>query len=79
MSDLNIRLLLYRLWHTWRRSGNERDRPPSYVFMPRPNPVQEAVLAHWGINPLAGHSDDPQTALTGFLEELHARVTALSS
>src|SRR5690606_22335472 len=35
LSDLNIRLLLHRLWQTWHRSGYEKDRPRSYVFMPR--------------------------------------------
>ena len=77
MSDLNIRLLLYRLWQTWRSSGRERDRPPSYVFMPRSNPVQETVLGQWGISPLAGDSDDPQKALTSFLTDLRERVEAL--
>lgn len=74
MSDLNIRLLLYRLWQTWRNSGNERERPCSYVFMSRPNPVQEAVLGQWGISPMTGDSDDPQTALTAFLAGLRERV-----
>ena len=77
MSDLNIRLLLYRLWQTWRNSGTERDRPNSFVFMPRSNPVQELVLGNWGITPLWGDSDDPQTALTAFLEELNGRIENL--
>jgi len=44
MSDLNIRFLLHRLWRTWQASGYEKDRPQSYVFMLRPNAVDEAVL-----------------------------------
>jgi hypothetical protein len=44
MSDMNIRLLLHRLWLTWHRSSYERDRPPSFVFMAMANPMQEAVL-----------------------------------
>lgn len=76
MSDLNIRLLLYRLWQTWRNSGNERDRPHSFVFMPRANPVQEAVLGQWGITALSGTSTDPQGALTDFLQKLRDRVAA---
>ena len=79
MSDLNIRLLLYRLWQTWRNSGRERDRPRSFVFMSRPNPVQEAVLGQWGISPLSGHSEDPQEALTAFLKDLQERVAALGT
>ena len=74
MSDLNIRLLLYRLWQTWRRSGSERERPQSYVFMSKPNPVQEAVLGEWGITALSGDMADPQESLTAFLVGLHDRV-----
>lgn len=74
MQDLNIRLLLHRIWDTWRRSGYDRDRPKSYVFMPQVDPVQEAVLDRWGITLIPGESDDPGKALTSFLEDLLARV-----
>jgi hypothetical protein len=74
MSDLNIRLLLYRLWQTWRRSGNERDRPRSFVFTPQENPVQQAVLEQWGITALSSDSEDPQQALTEFLTEIRDRI-----
>ncbi|WP_374468768.1 SIR2 family protein [Phenylobacterium sp.] len=74
MSDLNIRLLLHRLWLTWRDSGQQKDRPPSYVFMPQPNPVQEAVLGQWGIRVLSGDSEDPEQALLGFLGRLSEEV-----
>ncbi len=76
MSDLDIRLLLHNLWRTWRRSGYERDRPKSFVFMPRENPMQDAILAQWGVTALTGDSDDPEEALTAFLAELKARVEA---
>jgi hypothetical protein len=33
LSDLNIRLLLHRLWQTWNRSGYAKDRPQPFVFM----------------------------------------------
>jgi hypothetical protein len=49
MSDPNIRLLLHSIWQTWEKSGHRDHRPPSFVFMPSSNPVQEAILAHWGI------------------------------
>lgn len=78
LSDLNIRLLLYRLWRTWRVSGREKDRPPSFVFMPHADPVQEAVLAEWGITVFSGRGDDPEAALVEFLGDLRARVKALS-
>lgn len=74
MSDLNIRLLLHRLWQTWRQSGYDKDRPRSYVFMTQPNPVQEAVLGQWGITTITGEGGDPGAALTRFLTELVERV-----
>ncbi|WP_410218891.1 SIR2 family protein [Paracoccus sp. (in: a-proteobacteria)] len=48
MQDLNIRLLLHRIWETLKRSGYERERPKSYVFMPDIDPVQQAVRDRWG-------------------------------
>jgi hypothetical protein len=74
LSDMNIRLLLHRLWQTWRRSGHEQDRPPSFVFMPQGDPVEEAVLERWGIAALTEDTDDPQEALCSFLTHLSALV-----
>jgi hypothetical protein len=79
MSDLNIRLLLHRLWQTWEQSGDAERRPPSFVFMPRADPVQEAVLGQWGVTVLAGQVDDPSEALRAFLAELKGRVEAIGS
>lgn len=77
MSDLNIRLLLYRIWRTWRESGYQHDRPPSYVFMTQSNPVQEAVVGQWGITPIVGEDPLPSEALLGFLRDLADEVRAL--
>jgi hypothetical protein len=75
MSDPNIRLLLHRIWGTWKRSGYEKDRPQSFIFMPHLNPVQEAVLARWGIKLLtAGPSERPDDALVDFMTDLKARI-----
>jgi hypothetical protein len=74
LSDMNIRLLLHRLWQTWHRSGYEKDRPPSFVFMASRNPIEEAVLERWGIKALVGENDDPQAALVDFLGNLVAIV-----
>ncbi len=76
LSDLNIRLLLYRLWRTWRESGYEKDRPKSFVFMMRPNPVEEAVLEQWGIRALSEDTEDPESALETFLGKLKEQVEA---
>lgn len=74
LSDMNIRLLLHRLWQAWRRSGEEGDRPPSFVFAHRHNEVEAAILARWGITMLVRENEDPQTALGDFLDELVRRV-----
>jgi SIR2-like domain len=74
MTDLNIRFLMHRLWKTWGGSGYERDRPPSYVFMLRPNPVEEAVLAQWGLQVLTEKDCPPGEALETFLAKLCEEV-----
>jgi hypothetical protein len=45
--------------------------------MSRPNPVQEAVLARWGITLLSSEESDPQIALQKFLEALAEKVERL--
>jgi hypothetical protein len=70
MTDPNIRLLLHKLWQTWKYSGYERDRPRSYVFMAKPSRVQEAILDSWGITVLTDEADDPEQALIRFLSNL---------
>jgi hypothetical protein len=77
MSDMNIRLLLYRLWEIWHESGLERQRPISFLFTSRPDPVQEAVLACRGIKVLSAETNDPEAALLGFLSDLSERVHRL--
>jgi hypothetical protein len=74
MSDLNIRFLLHRLWRTWQASGYEKDRPQSYVFMLRPNAVDEAVLEQWGIRVLTEPDCKPEEALETFLGKLAESV-----
>ena len=77
MTDLNIRLLLHNVWRTWQTSGYAKDRPKSFVFMARPNPMQKAILEQWGITALSGESEDPEEALTAFLAALKKRVAEL--
>ncbi len=74
MSDLNIRLTLFHLWQTWRDSGRERDRPSSFVFTAREDPVQDTVLEHWGITVLHEKADHPAQSMLTFLENLKALV-----
>jgi hypothetical protein len=70
LSDVNIRLLFYRLTEMWGRSTLASARPKSYVFTNRPNPVAQEVLSHWGIEMIVSEEDDPKKALTDFLQDL---------
>jgi hypothetical protein len=74
MSDINIRLLLHRMWQTWQRSGHQADRPKSFIFMPEGNIIQEKVLGSWGLTLLQGSAGSPGDALTELLIELRDRV-----
>lgn len=68
-SDINIRLLFYKLTKMWNRYDNLNVRPKSYLFSIRPNPVQEAVLRSRGIQMLTSEHS-PKIALTKFMAEL---------
>ncbi|MHB0772456.1 SIR2 family NAD-dependent protein deacylase [Bradyrhizobium sp. 5.13L] len=75
MSDPNIRLLLHRIWQTWDESGHRHDRPKSFVFVAQRNPVQEAVLANWGITTIAPpEGSAPDDGLTRFLQDIRQRI-----
>src|SRR3954470_21374381 len=75
MSDPNIRLLLHSIWQTWERSGHQDHRPRSFVFMPSSNPLQEALLARWGITLLTPeHGTCVDDALLEFLEDIRGRI-----
>ena len=73
-SDVNLRLLLYRLRSTWRETGDATLQPRSYIFMSRPNAAEERVLESWGITAFVGTGHDESAALRSFLERLRAAV-----
>jgi hypothetical protein len=70
LSDINMRLLFYRLAKMWGNSPLSASRPKSYIFTHRPNPVALEVLGSWGIELIVSDEDDPKMALTEFLAEL---------
>lgn len=71
LSDINIRYMLYKLNQQWQRfSGYTDVRPKSFVFLTRPNPVQERVLCSRGIHAIVSDVDDPRKGLTDFLQRL---------
>jgi hypothetical protein len=74
LTDINIRLLLYKLKKLWINSGYEKHQPGSYIFLPRPNIIQEAVLKQWGIQALTEDVDDPREALVVFLRKLAGHI-----
>lgn len=70
LSDINVRMLLHRLWETWNTSPHRSHQPNSYVFLPRPNEIEETVLARWGVQTIVGEDPDPEKSLQNFLSEL---------
>ena len=75
LSDISLRYLFYKLDKLWKRYGNETVRPRSYIFVSKPNPVQEAVLDQWGISMISSDKTDPKAALVEFLEGLKSKAT----
>lgn len=72
MRDLNLRILLHRLQRTWR--GHDEARPKSFVFLTRPDPVQEGVLAGRGVTPIVSDALNVEDALPEFMAALARRV-----
>jgi hypothetical protein len=70
LADINIRYLFYKLSRLWKASVPGIPQPSSYIFSPVRNPVQEAVLAQWGIQMISLERDDPTQALVEFLESV---------
>ena len=70
LSDINLRYMLYKLNRQWTASNFADARPKSFVFLTRPNPVQERVLASRGIYAIVSDSDDPGVGLHEFLRRL---------
>jgi hypothetical protein len=70
LSDINIRYLLYKLHRMWSQSPFASARPRSYIFLGRPNPVQEAILDARGITALVSEEDDFAKGLVSFLEKI---------
>lgn len=70
MSDINIRILLYKLDQLWKRSNATETKPASYIFLATPDPIQEEIFKHRGISPIIGTSLDRSESLKLFLQGL---------
>jgi hypothetical protein len=75
LSDVNIRYLLYKLQKQWQATEFEKARPKSYIYLTKPNMVQEKILHSRGIEPIVCEIDDPKEGLSDFLSKLlHAAL-----
>lgn len=70
LSDINIRLLIYKLDQLWQKSNNSSRKPKNYLFMPTPNPIQETILKNRGIHAIVGEETDKSKSIEGFLKNL---------
>jgi hypothetical protein len=68
LSDINLRFIFYKLSKMWKNTPD--GRPQSYIFSPRPNAVQEAILKQWGITMISSEQDDLSESLENFLMRL---------
>lgn len=70
LKDLNLRLLLYKLKRTWDGTPYAKRRPRSFIFLVRPDVVQEEVMESRGVSPIVSDALDPEDALPTFFERL---------
>lgn len=70
LTDINIRHLFYKLSNMWDNHGNGMQKPKSYLFSSKRNPVQEIVIQRWGIETINSDIDNPGVALEEFLKQL---------
>jgi len=76
LSDINIRLMFWKLSQLWAKEGGSAQQPLSFVFSPMPNPVQERVMSQWGIRMVTSEIDNPSAALETFLASLVANAVS---
>ncbi len=70
LTDPNVRYMLHRLSIQWSNAAQGDVRPKSFIFLTRPNAVQERVLSNRGIHAVVSSNDDPGAGLREFLRDL---------
>lgn len=70
LSDINIRILLYKLDQLWKKSNVSAERPKSYIFLAKPDPIQEKIFNKRGIIPIVGNSLNESENLKEFLQKI---------
>jgi hypothetical protein len=58
----------------WQSSGNQYQRPKSYIFLTAPNPVQELIWERRQIIPIIGEGIDQTSSLDKFLQNIIEEV-----
>jgi hypothetical protein len=66
------------MWKMWGASGYQSEQPKSFVFLAKPDEIQNAVLENWGVHAITADVDDPNEALCVFLEQLKTQVASIS-
>jgi hypothetical protein len=79
LADINLRYMLYKINSQWKNSDFASERPKSFIFLTRPNPVQTRVLANRGIFPIVSDQDEPGIGLREFLRGLVADIPVRQS
>lgn len=74
LTDINMRLLIYKLDQLWVKSNNSSKRPQSYIFLPTPNPIQEEVFLARGVHPIVGEGLDKTQSMETFLSTLQQGI-----
>lgn len=71
-NDINLRYLIYKLNSLWNMSPDIQNRPKSYIFMGKPNPIQQKIFEKRNITPITSEEIDETKGLEKFLETLLA-------
>lgn len=70
LTDVNLRYLVYKLNQLWEKGGSAGQRPPSYICLYAPNPIQQAVFRRRGIHVIVGDDLDKARSLQNFFARL---------
>jgi hypothetical protein len=70
LADLNIRYLFHKLGKLWSEPAVNKAKKKSFIYMVRPNPIEERLFERWGITPVRDLKGDG-SGLPEFLQRLH--------
>ena len=70
--------MLYKLHKLWAGSAHSGTKPKSYIFLTRPNPIQEHILRQRGVVPIVSAEDNPQTGVHQLLLEVHKQLNIVT-